>query len=48
MRRAVGFRNVLVHEYAEVDDRVVLTRLNDPTDLEQFARQVADWLATAA
>jgi uncharacterized protein YutE (UPF0331/DUF86 family) len=44
MRRAVGFRNVLVHEYVKVDDDVVLARLNDPDDLHHFARQVASWL----
>ena len=46
MRRAVGFRNVLVHEYVEVDDSVVLARLGDPSDLARYARHVADWLAT--
>jgi uncharacterized protein YutE (UPF0331/DUF86 family) len=45
MRRAVGFRNVLVHEYVDVDDQIVLARLDDPSDLEQYARQVAAWLA---
>jgi len=45
IRRAVGFRNVLVHEYVRVDDGVVLQRLDDPGDLEEFARQVAAWLA---
>lgn len=44
MRRAVGFRNVLVHEYAVVDDAVVLARLDDPSDLEAYGRQVAGWL----
>jgi uncharacterized protein YutE (UPF0331/DUF86 family) len=43
MQRAVGFRNVLVHEYVRVDDAVVLQRLEDPSDLEQFVGQVADW-----
>jgi uncharacterized protein YutE (UPF0331/DUF86 family) len=45
IRQAVGFRNVLVHEYIRVDDQIVLTRLRDPSDLEQFAAQVAAWLA---
>ena len=45
IRRAVGFRNVSVHEYVQVDDAVVLQRLDDPGDLEEFARQVAAWLA---
>jgi uncharacterized protein YutE (UPF0331/DUF86 family) len=45
MRQAAGFRNVLVHEYVRVDDGIVLQRLQDPSDLEHFARQVSDWLA---
>lgn len=46
MRKAVGFRNVLVHEYVDVDvdDAVVLARLDDPADLERFAAQVVGWL----
>lgn len=34
--RAVGFRNVLVHGYAEVDDRLVLEQLDDRGDLTAF------------
>lgn len=41
MRRAVGFRNVLVHEYAVVDDSVVLDRLRDVGDVEAFVREIA-------
>jgi uncharacterized protein YutE (UPF0331/DUF86 family) len=44
MRQAVGFRNVLVHEYVAVDDMIVLAMLKDPSDLEQFSRQIATWL----
>lgn len=44
MRQAVGFRNVLVREYAKVDDEIVLRRLADPSDLEEFGRAVAGWL----
>jgi len=44
MRRAVGFRNVLVHEYVGVDDEIVLGRLADPDDLHQFARAVDTYL----
>jgi uncharacterized protein YutE (UPF0331/DUF86 family) len=47
MRQAVGFRNVLVHAYVTVDDEIVLGRLQDPGDLEVFARQVADWVVSA-
>jgi uncharacterized protein YutE (UPF0331/DUF86 family) len=45
MRKAVGFRNVLVHEYVAVDDQVVLDRLDDPSDLRAFSGAVAEWLA---
>ena len=44
MRRAVGFRNVLVHEYVRVDDAVVDARLEDLSDLEAFVRSVSGWL----
>ena len=46
MARAVGFRNVLVHEYVEVNDHVVLTRLNDLSDLQDFVVSVAEWTRT--
>lgn len=36
LRRAVGFRNVLVHEYVAVDDAVVIARLEDLSDLRGF------------
>ena len=45
MSRAVGFRNVLVHEYAIVDDAVVVERLSDLTDLRAFVRSVGEWLS---
>ena len=44
LRRAVGFRNVLVHDYAEVDDTVVAARLADLSDLSDFAAAVGRWL----
>lgn len=43
MARAVGFRNVLVHEYADVDDERVVAHLDHLDDLEDFARQVTRW-----
>lgn len=46
LRQAVSFRNVLVHEYIEVDDRIVLARLEDPADLAEFVAAVADWAAS--
>lgn len=42
--RAVGFRNVLVHDYVDVDDRIVLARLDDPSDLVAFVSAVAGWV----
>lgn len=35
LRQAVGFRNVLVHDYVDVDDSIVLTRLANLADLEE-------------
>lgn len=48
MRMAVGFRNVVIHEYARVDERIVLERLADPSDLDLFVRSVSEWLAREA
>ncbi|MDQ4021231.1 MAG: DUF86 domain-containing protein [Actinomycetota bacterium] len=47
LRMAVGFRNVLVHEYVEVDDSVVLARLADPSDLDEFVTAVIEWTSSA-
>jgi uncharacterized protein YutE (UPF0331/DUF86 family) len=44
IRKAVGFRNVLVHEYVEVDDAIVVSRLGDVSDLEEFVREVAAYV----
>lgn len=44
MRKAVGFRNVLVHEYVAVSDEIVTSRLNALRDLEQFVEQVTAFL----
>ena len=43
-RKAVGFSNVLVHEYVAVSDDVVLSRLSDLSDLRSFVRQVTSYL----
>ena len=45
LRKAVGFRNVLVHEYIEVSDDIVAARLADLSDLEAFVEQVAAFIA---
>lgn len=46
MAAAVGFRNVLVHGYAAVDDVRVIERLAERDDLRRFAVTIAD-LATS-
>jgi uncharacterized protein YutE (UPF0331/DUF86 family) len=45
MRRAVGFRNVLVHEYVDVDDEIVLGRLQDLRDVEEYVQALARLVA---
>jgi uncharacterized protein YutE (UPF0331/DUF86 family) len=45
IRKAVGFRNVLVHEYIKVNDDIVIDRLETLEDLDSFVRQVASFLA---
>jgi uncharacterized protein YutE (UPF0331/DUF86 family) len=45
MRRAVGFRNVLVHEYVKVSDDIVLSRLGNLRDLERFVTQITAYLS---
>ena len=44
MRKAVGFRDVFVHEYVEVSDEIVQSRLGDLRDLERFVEQVTAFL----
>lgn len=44
LRRAVGFRNVLVHDYVEVDDGIVIDRLGNLVDLDDFVAAVAGWV----
>jgi uncharacterized protein YutE (UPF0331/DUF86 family) len=43
LRRAVGFRNVLVHEYVEVDWKIVQRAIEqDTTDLAAFGKAVLE------
>ncbi len=44
LARAGGFRNVLVHEYAAVDDRLVAGNLDRLDDLEAFVDAVTAWV----
>ena len=39
-----GFRNILVHEYLEVDWQEVYRNLQQIDDLAQFAEMVREWL----
>jgi uncharacterized protein YutE (UPF0331/DUF86 family) len=42
---AKGFRNVLVHEYEEIDPKRVYSYLQDGfSDIEEFARSLAQYL----
>lgn len=41
---AAGFRNVLVHQYAEVDDRMVVANLGRLEDFDRFVAQVGRWI----
>ncbi|MBL7488911.1 DUF86 domain-containing protein [Frankia sp. AgB1.9] len=45
LRKAVGFRNVLVHDYIQVDDDIVIGRLKDLGDLEEFVRAIARYVS---
>ncbi|MGI8576943.1 MAG: type VII toxin-antitoxin system HepT family RNase toxin [Nocardioidaceae bacterium] len=48
LRKAVGFRNVLVHEYVAVCDAVVFERLADLGDLAAFVREVTAFVVADA
>lgn len=48
VRKAVGFRNVLVHEYVAVRDDVVVNRLADLADLEAYVHDVAVYIEQAS
>ena len=45
LAQATGFRNVLVHGYAEVDDTVVIDSLDDLDELQDFIEQIRSWVA---
>ncbi len=46
LAQATGFRNVLVHGYAEVDDERVIAHLDQLDDLADFVDQVRTWAAS--
>ncbi len=41
--KAVGFRNLLVHQYGDVDDRLALENLAHLDDLQHFVDSVTRW-----
>jgi uncharacterized protein YutE (UPF0331/DUF86 family) len=45
LARAVGFRNVLVHGYVDVDDGKVVAQLDRLDELEAFVRAVARFVS---
>jgi uncharacterized protein YutE (UPF0331/DUF86 family) len=45
MGRAVGFRSVLVHNYVDVDDEVVVGYLGRLDELEAFVGAAAAWVS---
>jgi uncharacterized protein YutE (UPF0331/DUF86 family) len=44
MRQIAGFRNILVHDYLEVDPKIVYDSLKKIDDFKNFAKQVLSWL----
>ncbi len=44
LAQAIGFRNVLVHDYVDIDDSIVIERLEDHNALNEFTRAIALWL----
>jgi uncharacterized protein YutE (UPF0331/DUF86 family) len=43
LARATGFRNILVHGYAEVDDERVVAALDELDEIKAFIDQVRAW-----
>lgn len=46
LAEATGFRNILVHQYTRVDDRIVVGALDRLGDLDAFVEAVARWTIT--
>ncbi|MDQ1248092.1 MAG: hypothetical protein QG597_2464 [Actinomycetota bacterium] len=44
LRRASGFRNVLVHDYVDIRDDLVIANLDRLGDLRSFAVAISTWL----
>lgn len=48
LRSATGFRNLLVHQYGDVDDHRVVEHLAHIGDFAAFVQQTATWLRSQA
>jgi uncharacterized protein YutE (UPF0331/DUF86 family) len=46
MARAVGFRDVLVHGYADVDDDLVIAQLDELGQLDAFLSAISRWIGS--
>lgn len=44
MRQIAGFRNILVHDYLEIDSKIVYESLRKVDDFKKFAEHVITWL----
>lgn len=44
MKMVAGFRNILVHDYLEIDDKIVYSSLRRLDDFREFAKLVYDLL----
>ena len=44
MKMVAGFRNILVHDYLEIDNKIVYQSLNHLHDFEEFAKHVYELL----
>lgn len=45
MKGMVNFRNILVHEYSEIDNEIVRTQLTENLqDFDEFARSIVDFI----
>lgn len=40
MKKIAGFRNILVHDYLEIDHKMVFNSLSDLNDFKVFAENV--------
>lgn len=46
LKEMKGFRNILVHEYAVVDDEIVYTVIKTRLgDFKKFKKQIIDWMS---